>query len=146
MPTYYSLGVAISDSIAGTINPSVGYHYQIATSGSNVSVTATPNAGYLFDHWEISGGSSGGVFYDNPHSIFMNANYTIEGFFTVIIGGGHPQEPSSSSSTTSTSPYKDTQEERERERQYWKSDESQQSYLKRQAELKERDKKRLESS
>ncbi len=66
---------SISTSVAqgqGTVSPSSGSF----DSGTNVTITATPASGYLFDHWsgDLSGTS-------NPANVTMSANKTIAAHF-----------------------------------------------------------------
>ncbi len=48
-------GITLAASGTGTTAPAVGTTTQV-TSGNNLSVTATPSAGMLFDHWTVSAG------------------------------------------------------------------------------------------
>jgi|GEM_PF-4574315 len=65
----YKLTVEASDG--GTVSSSGGN----VNAGSNVSITATPNSGYLFSSW--SNGST-----DNPISITVNSDQTLTANFT----------------------------------------------------------------
>jgi|GEM_PF-6806449 len=47
-------------------------------AGTVVAITATPAAGWHFDHWVVSGGVVGG---SNPGNILMNANVTLMAVF-----------------------------------------------------------------
>lgn len=55
--------------------PSETYTY---ASGTTVEVAAIPNVEYKFDHWVLNGSPSGS---DNPISIIMDNNYTLEAVF-----------------------------------------------------------------
>jgi hypothetical protein len=68
----YGLGVAVSPAGSGSVSPSGGSY----ASGAAVSLTATPAAGYLFDHW--SGDASGTA---NPVSLTMSANRSVTAVF-----------------------------------------------------------------
>jgi uncharacterized repeat protein (TIGR02543 family) len=71
-PTYTLSTSATNGSIS--LNPSGGSY----ASGTVVTVTATPNSGYLFGNW--SGDLSGST---NPTTITMNANKSVTANFTV---------------------------------------------------------------
>ncbi|MFG6686059.1 T9SS type A sorting domain-containing protein [Mariniflexile sp. HNIBRBA6329] len=71
-PVYYSL---IVNAINGLVSPSNGSYLE----GSNISLHATPNAGYEFSHW--SGDATGS---DNPLSLLMNGNKVVTANFTEI--------------------------------------------------------------
>lgn len=71
----YSLVISVN-APNGTTTPAAGsYLYNPATV---VSVLASPNPGYTLDHWLVD---SSILYYDNPHSITMNGDHTIEAFF-----------------------------------------------------------------
>ena len=79
-PTTYTL--TITATVGGTTDPPTGtYDY---TAGSSVTVTATPNTGYSFDHWLLDGKEKP----ENPITILMDANHTLEAFFVDDI---HPE-------------------------------------------------------
>jgi uncharacterized repeat protein (TIGR02543 family) len=73
----YTLAVAASPTAGGTVtkSPSASYY----SSGSSVTVTATPATGYQFDGWD---GSATGT--TNPLSVAMNANKTVTAKFSRI--------------------------------------------------------------
>ena len=71
----YTLTIAVSGS--GSTSPSVGTHTYAA--GTVVQLTATPAAGWLFDHW--SGDVTGST---NPISITMNGNKSVTAHFVKI--------------------------------------------------------------
>jgi len=79
--TTYDLTMAVSPSGSGTTDPSVGVHTY--PEDTNVSITATPNTGYVFDHWE------GDV--ANPVSVSatvtMDANQAVTAHFTEAPAG-----------------------------------------------------------
>lgn len=56
-PATCNLNMAASPSSAGTTSPAVGGPYT-KTINEVVSITATPAAGYAFDHWDVSAGSA----------------------------------------------------------------------------------------
>ena len=77
--TLLTYNLSISTTIGGTTNPAPGtYTY---TNGTMVSVTAIPEANYIFDHWELDGTPVGST---NPIEVIMTANHTLEAFFTQI--------------------------------------------------------------
>ena len=71
----YTLTIAVSGS--GSTSPSVGTHTYAA--GTVVQLTATPAAGWRFDHW--SGSVSGSR---NPRSITMNGNKSVTAHFVKV--------------------------------------------------------------
>jgi hypothetical protein len=48
---------------------------------TNVTVLATPDAGYFFDHWLLNTTSAGSV---NPYTINMTANYDLTAVFSAV--------------------------------------------------------------
>jgi uncharacterized repeat protein (TIGR02543 family) len=79
----YNLVVTISPQAAGIVNaspvqPSDGY-----PAGTQVTLTATGNSGFVFSGWsgDLAGGS-------NPGNITMNSNKNVTAFFVVTGGGG----------------------------------------------------------
>jgi uncharacterized repeat protein (TIGR02543 family) len=72
----YDLTVAVNPIGAGTTSPAVGVHTYVA--GTVVNVTATPAAGYVFDHWSGACTGSGAC------SVTMNADKTVTANFTGI--------------------------------------------------------------
>src|SRR3990170_211225 len=69
--------LTITTTTGGTTNPSPGSHTYIV--GATVSVTATPNVGYYFDHWELPPGANIGSF--NPISLTMTKDYSLHAVF-----------------------------------------------------------------
>jgi len=78
IPTTYELTMAIDPTAGGTTDPSVGAHTY--PEDEVVSITATPNAGYEFDHW------TGDV--ANPDSasttVTMDGNKTVTAHFALL--------------------------------------------------------------
>lgn len=84
--------LTVLPSVGGSTTPMSG-SYQYA-SGGTVSILAVPDSGYNFDHWLIDGVSTS----QNPASVTMNANHTVQAVFTpetvdqyvltVLIGAG----------------------------------------------------------
>ena len=73
-PETYTL--TISSTSGGTTNPPPGvYEY---TAGATATVTAIPEMGYYFDHWELDSVSKT----ENPINITMNKNCTLLAVFT----------------------------------------------------------------
>ena len=68
-----TLSVVCSPSSGGTVNPATGTY----SSGLVVSLTATPSAGYRFDHWE--GGASGQA---PTVQVTMNGSQKVTAYFT----------------------------------------------------------------
>jgi uncharacterized repeat protein (TIGR02543 family) len=71
----YTLTTSVSPQGAGTVslNPAGGVY----TAGTQVTLTATPNSGYVFSSW--SGDLSGTT---NPATITMDSNKTVTAVFT----------------------------------------------------------------
>lgn len=68
--------LAITATASGTTNPaSATYTY---SAGITVNVTATPNAGYRFDHWVLNGSNAGST---NPISVLMDRNRSLQAVF-----------------------------------------------------------------
>jgi uncharacterized repeat protein (TIGR02543 family) len=88
--TTYSLSVSVSPQGAGTVslNPAGGVY----TAGTQVTLTATANSGYVFSSW--SGDLSGTT---NPATITMDSNKTVTAVFT-------QQQQQQYTLTTSVSP------------------------------------------
>ena len=75
-PEHYLI---IGTTAGGTTDPLPGtYSY---TENSTVEVTAIPEAGYLFDYWELDGVNVGST---NPYPVLMDKNHTLKAFFAVI--------------------------------------------------------------
>jgi parallel beta-helix repeat protein len=76
-PPTYSL--TITATVGGTTNPTPGtYSY---TVNSAVEVSATPNANYLFHHWELDSIDVGSA---NPYSVLMDKNHALKAVFSPI--------------------------------------------------------------
>jgi uncharacterized repeat protein (TIGR02543 family) len=71
--TTYTLTVNASPLNSGTFSLSKTGPYQ---SGEQVTITAVPASGFVFDHW--SGAASGTA---NPITLTMNSNKTLTGYF-----------------------------------------------------------------
>jgi hypothetical protein len=68
--------LTITTTAGGTTNPAPGtYTY---TACSMVQVTAIPNSGYVFDHWELNGSNVGSA---NPYTVHMDSNYILKAYF-----------------------------------------------------------------
>lgn len=80
--TTYTLTTAVSPSGTGTVSPAGTTVY---ASGAQVSVRATPNAGYVLDQWT---GSVTGT--SNPVLVTMNGNKTVTANFKVGTSGNAP--------------------------------------------------------
>ena len=83
-PTY-TLSVVVSPSEAGSVSPAGGQY----KSGEQVSLTASPASGYIFDHW--SGDSSGitstiPITMDSDKSV--TASFMTQHYLTVTSTGG----------------------------------------------------------
>ena len=74
-PVQYTLTMAVSGN--GSTSPSVGAHTY--DENTTVTLSATPAAGWEFDHW--SGSVSGST---NPRTIIMNADKSVTAHFTEI--------------------------------------------------------------
>jgi hypothetical protein len=73
-PTQYDLTISVDGS--GTTDPAIGVHTY--DEGTLVPVTATPDSGWLWDHWELNGVDVGTA---NPYTVTMNANQTLTAVF-----------------------------------------------------------------
>ncbi|MDH5374480.1 MAG: DUF5711 family protein [Candidatus Bathyarchaeota archaeon] len=78
---HYSL--TTTTTTGGTTTPSPGTHTYI--TGTEATVTAIPEAGYSFDHWELDGISIGS---DNPVDVLMDNNHVL----TVVFVDDTPPE------------------------------------------------------
>jgi hypothetical protein len=76
--------LTITTTAGGTTNPSPGTSTH--TAGTLVPVTATPNSGYIFDHWELDGVNVGSV---NPYTVTMNKDHTLKAVFASAPVGGY---------------------------------------------------------
>lgn len=70
----YTLTISVSGQ--GTTSPAVGNH--VYDSGSTVSVTATADVGWNFNHWILDGFDAGSI---NPIEVSMDSNHTLEVVF-----------------------------------------------------------------
>ena len=71
--------LTISAGVGGTTSPVPGtYSYD---EGTNVQVTAIPDANYEFVYWELDGAYNGT---NNPTTVFMNEDHTLKAIFAVI--------------------------------------------------------------
>ncbi len=77
-PTQYTLTTNINGDGSVALNPPGGTY----NAGTQVTLTATPNAGSQFDNW--SGDASGST---NPLTVTVNSNMTITANFSVTGGG-----------------------------------------------------------
>lgn len=68
--------LTISATVGGTTAPAPGTY--IYNGGTTVDVTATPNAGYRFDHWVLDGSNVGS---DLTIHVFMGANHDLQAVF-----------------------------------------------------------------
>ena len=76
-PRTYAL--TITTTTGGTTNPTPGTYTYV--EGTNVQVTAIPDANYKFAYWELDGSNIGS---DNPTTVLMNANHTLKAYFALI--------------------------------------------------------------
>jgi hypothetical protein len=68
--------LAVTATASGATNPAQGtYTY---SGGITVDVTATPSAGYRFDHWVLDGSNAGTV---NHISVLMDKNHNLQAVF-----------------------------------------------------------------
>jgi parallel beta-helix repeat protein len=73
--SFLTYNLTISVTTGGTTDPAPGtYSY---TLNSTVQVTAIPDAGYSFSYWLLDGVKTT----QNPITIIMNANHTLEAYF-----------------------------------------------------------------
>jgi hypothetical protein len=72
--------LTIVTTTGGTTSPTPGTHSY--PNGTVVPVTAVPNGGYLFDHWELD---SVNVGTSNPYSVLMNQNHVLNATFVAIL-------------------------------------------------------------
>ena len=71
----YTLTTYISPSGAGSVSPAGGQY----DSGAQITLTATPTSGYIFDYWQDLTSSS-----SNTVTITMNAHKAITAHFKVV--------------------------------------------------------------
>jgi len=95
--------LAITTTASGATNPAQGtYTY---SGGITVDVTATPSAGYRFDHWVLDGSSAGTV---NHISVLMDKNHNLQAVFaethtlTISVSQGGTTNPASGTYTYQT--------------------------------------------
>ncbi|MEM4037726.1 MAG: hypothetical protein QW700_08050 [Desulfurococcaceae archaeon] len=89
----YRLTISVTPSGAGTTSPAVGQYWYAENSA--VTVTASPNSGYVFDHWEVNGVNAGSsptitVTMDRPINlvaVFKQRQEPKYGFRVVVRGG-----------------------------------------------------------
>ncbi len=78
--TQFRLIISVSPSGGGTTSPTVGTYWY--NSGQPVTVSESPNAGYVFDHWDLSGSNVG----SNPsYTVSMNTYYTLTAIFSALV-------------------------------------------------------------
>jgi len=69
--------LTITATVGGTTDPTPGtYTYP---AGTTVEVTATPDADYVFDHWELDTVDVGAT---NPYTVLMDEDHTLKAVFT----------------------------------------------------------------
>ncbi|MBO4615461.1 MAG: Ig-like domain-containing protein [Bacteroidales bacterium] len=78
----HTLTTAVDPAGYGTVTPNSA----TVGEGSTATITATPNSGYAFDHWTVSGvGSSLSSTTTNPTTFTMGtANATVTAYFTAL--------------------------------------------------------------
>ncbi len=79
--TNVTLTVTLNQPTWGRVNPANGSYL----SGASVQVTATPSNYFRFSNW--TGGASGT---NNPVTVLMNSNKTLQAVFTEIFTTNHP--------------------------------------------------------
>jgi len=80
---YIGKTLSISASSGGTTNPAPGTHAY--GDGESVTVTAHAYAYHKFDGWILDGNT---IIYDNPITVTMNSDHTLDAYFSVSGGGG----------------------------------------------------------
>jgi len=95
--------LAITATAGGITNPALGtYTY---SGGITVDVTATPSAGYRFDHWVLDGSGAGTV---NHISVLMDKNRSLQAVFaethtlTISVSEGGTTDPAPGTYTYQT--------------------------------------------
>jgi hypothetical protein len=74
--------LTITTTEGGTTDPEPGtYNY---TAGATVQVTATSNANYVFDHWELDNIDVGSA---NSYTVTMDKNHTLKAIFSLSPAG-----------------------------------------------------------
>jgi uncharacterized lipoprotein YddW (UPF0748 family) len=76
-----SLTMAVSPAGIGSTTPAAGASYNYY-SGDLVPITATPVAGYRFDHWAVSAGSNVVAPTSASTNVAMDVSKTVTAFFT----------------------------------------------------------------
>jgi PKD repeat protein len=76
-PKTYTL--TIITTTGGTTDPAPGTHTYI--EGTNVQVTAIPDANYNFAYWELDSVYNGT---NNPTTVLMDKNHTLKAFFALV--------------------------------------------------------------
>ncbi len=74
-PTYK---LTISSTIGGTTDPPTGIHEY--DEGTTVTVTAVPENGYHFNHWELDGAVKSGT----PINVLMDKDHTLLAVFSLV--------------------------------------------------------------
>ena len=74
--TQVTYTLTITTTTGGTTSPVPGSH--VYSSGTNVPVTATPQDGYIFDHWELDGFDVGSA---NSYTVTMDKEHTLHAVF-----------------------------------------------------------------
>ena len=82
-PTYYTLTVITPTG--GSINATNGSYL----AGTVIGLLATPDSGYTFANWRINGVNQT----DNPISLTMDQDYTVEAFFVLVTPPPPPPPP-----------------------------------------------------
>jgi len=94
--------LAIQPSTGGTTDPPPGTYN--CSVGEVVTVNATPDANYLFDHWMLNGVYNS----TNPISVTMNTDYSLQAFFTpsytLTVNTFTPPDNATSGGTTNPTP------------------------------------------
>jgi len=73
--TQITYQLSITSTTGGTTNPAPGIYTYV--NGTHVVITAVPNNGFSFDYWLLDGVKTT----QNPITINMNANHTLEAHF-----------------------------------------------------------------
>jgi len=74
---FYNVTVEVNDETKGTTDPAPDTYN--VTAGGDFTVTALPNAGYTFDHWEVDGVNRGSA---NPITVKIRKPTRIVAVFT----------------------------------------------------------------
>ncbi|HUS89906.1 MAG TPA: hypothetical protein VMW91_11210, partial [Desulfosporosinus sp.] len=73
----FDLTIAVTGS--GSTSPAAGVHNYAV--GTDVDVTATPDAGWAFDHWGLDKSNAGSA---NPYTVTMNDDHSLTAVFVDI--------------------------------------------------------------